>query len=87
MSFFSSMVLIILSFFQAIIGITEAAILDEMSIIGMEISLVISVWGRSFQGYGVLSPTLMVISLGVTLIGLMVIFVFFDGAKDLVGGS
>lgn len=87
MNFISSIIALILSFFQAIIGISESAFLVEMSIVGGDISLVIYTWGESFQGLGILIPTLMVISLGVTMIGLMVIFVFFDGARDLVGGS
>lgn len=87
MSFFSSIISIILSFFQALIGVSEVAMIVEMSIVGADISMVIYSWGASFQGLGILIPTLMVVSLGVTLVGMMIIFVFFDGARDLVGGS
>lgn len=76
---------ILLSFFTSLIGSLEADLKTEMGWFGVKVSLLMYAWARSFSGYGPWIPTMLVIVTGITIAGLMVVFVFLSGAKDVVG--
>lgn len=85
MSFASSLLSIILDFFKSFMGILGADIDTEMGWLGLNVSLLIYSWANSISGYGIIIPTLLVAVVGITIVGLLVVFMFFDSAKDLVG--
>ena len=85
MSFASSLLSIILDFFKSFMGILGADIDTEMRWLGLNVSLLIYSWANSISGYGIIIPTLLVAVVGITIVGLLVVFMFFDSAKDLVG--
>ena len=85
MSFTSSLLSILISFFQSAIGIFEADLNYEMGWMGLNIALLMYSWGQSFSRFGLLIPSMFVVMLGITIAGLMIVFFFFDSAKDLVG--
>ena len=76
---------ILLSFFTSLIGSLEADLKTEMNWFGVKVSLLMYSWAHSFTGYGPWIPTMLVIVTGITIAGLMVVFVFLSGAKDVVG--
>jgi len=85
MSFTSSLLSILISFFKSGIGIFEADLNYEMGWMGLNISLLLYTWGQSLSGFGLLIPSMFVAIIGITIAGLMIVFFFFDSAKDLVG--
>jgi hypothetical protein len=52
---------------------------------GLNIALLMYSWGQSFSRFGLLIPSMFVAIFGITIAGLMIVFFFFDSAKDLVG--
>lgn len=76
---------ILLSFFSSLIRIMEADFISMSSSIGSQMAYVIYAWSSSVSRYGVLIPALFVSFIGITLIGLYLVFVFVDGARDMVG--
>jgi len=86
MSFASSLLSILISFFHSFISILEGDINYELGWVGLNISLLMYSWGQSLSRYGILIPAMLVALVGVTIAGLLVVLVFFDSAKDLVGG-
>ena len=85
MSFTSSLLSILISFFQSIISTLEADINYELGWMGLNVSLLMYSWGQSLSRYGILIPAMFVALVGVTIAGLLVVLGFFDSAKDLVG--
>ncbi len=85
MSFISSLLSILIQFFKSGIGIFEADLNYEMGWMGLNIALLMYSWGQSFSRFGLLIPSMFVAILGITIAGLMIVFFFFDSAKDLVG--
>jgi hypothetical protein len=76
---------ILLSFFTSLIGSLEADLNIEMGWFGGKVSLLMYIWAESFTGFGPLIPALLVSVTGITIAGLLVVFVFLSGAKDVVG--
>jgi hypothetical protein len=85
MSFLSSLLSILIQFFKSGIGIFEADLNYEMGWLGLNVSLLMYSWASAMSGYGPLIPAILVAVVGVTISGLLVVFVFFDSARDLVG--
>ena len=85
MSFTSSLLSILIQFFKSAIGIFEADLNYEMGWMGLNIALLMYSWGQSFSRFGLLIPSMFVAIFGITIAGLMIVFFFFDSAKDLVG--
>ena len=85
MSSTPSILTILLSFFTSLIGSLEADLEIEMNWFGGKVSLLMYSWAQSFTGFGPWIPTMLVIVTGITIAGLMVVFVFLSGAKDVVG--
>ena len=85
MSSTPSILSILLSFFKSLIGVMETDLKQEMSWFGRKVSLLMYSWAHSFTGYGPWIPSLLVAVTGITIAGLMVVFVFLSGAKDVVG--
>jgi len=86
MSFTSSLLSILMSFFHSFISILGGDINYELGWLGLNISLLMYSWGHSLSRYGILIPAMLVALVGVTIAGLLVVLVFLDSAKDLVGG-
>ena len=76
---------ILLSFFTSLIRSLEADLKTEMNWFGVKVSLLMYSWAQSFTGFGPWIPALLVTVTGITIAGLMVVFVFLSGAKDVVG--
>ena len=76
---------ILLSFFTSLIGSLEADLNIEMGWFGGKVSQLMYSWAHSFTGFGPWIPALLVSVTGITIAGLMVVFVFLSGAKDVVG--
>ena len=76
---------ILLSFFTSLIESMEADLNIEMGWFGGKVSLLMYTWAQSFTGFGPWIPALLVAITGITIAGLMVVFVFLNGAKDVVG--
>ena len=85
MSFTSSLFSILLGFFQSLGGLIAADIQTEIFWLGSHTSALVVSWGQSFSGYGFWIPSILVAVVGVTVIGLYLVFVFVDAGKDLVG--
>ena len=85
MSFFQSLISILMGFFNSVVGIFGADLDYEMGWIGGRISTLFFSWAASFSGYGIWIPSVLVAITGVTIAGLYVVFEVFDAAKDVVG--
>jgi len=85
LSFTSSLFSIILGFFQSLGGLIAADIQEELYWFGSHLSALMVSWGSSFTGYGFWIPSFLIIIIGVTIIGVYLVFVFVDAGKDLVG--
>lgn len=85
MSFASNFLSITLQFFQSLWGIIAADVQSELYFFGSEAATLVVSWGQSFARYGFWIPTILVAVVGVTFMGLYMVFVFVESGKDLVG--
>lgn len=84
-SFTKSLLSTIEGFFYSILSALVADFQQLVAWFGNEMTLLFISWGNSFAVYGVFIPVLMVISIGVTLIGMYFILTFVDAGKAVVG--
>ena len=85
MSFISSLMNILMGFFHSLASIFAADLQYEMAWFGYRMGMMFYTWGYSFTSLGVWMPAVLVAAIGITIAGLLLVFVFFDSARDLVG--
>ena len=85
MSFTSSLLNILIGFFHSVTSAFSADLQYEMAWFGYQLGMMFYIWGSSFTALGVWMPAVLVAALGITVVGLLLVFVFFDSARDLVG--
>lgn len=85
MSFTSSLLNILLGFFRSVAAAFSADLEYEMTWFGYRMGMMFYIWGSSFTTLGVWMPAVLVAAIGLTIAGLLLVFVFFDSARDLVG--
>ena len=85
MSFTSSLLNILIGFFHSVTSAFSADLHYEMAWFGDQIGMMFYIWGSSFTGFGIWMPAVLVAAVGITAVGLLVVFVFFDSARDVVG--
>ncbi|MDS0257757.1 hypothetical protein ApAK_08810 [Thermoplasmatales archaeon AK] len=85
MSFLSSLMNILLGFFHSLASTFSADLQYEMAWFGYQVGSLFLTWGSSFSAMGILMPTVLVAVVGSTIAGLLLVFMFFDSARDLVG--
>ena len=56
-----------------------------MTWFGYQLGMMFYIWGSSFAGFGIWMPAVLVAAVSITVAGLLLVFVFFDSARDLVG--
>lgn len=83
--FTSSFLSIILNFVGNIVSMIIADVQTLAYWTGNQIAFLFLSWGASFSSYGVLIPALFVGVVLITLVGIYGVFMFVDGAKDVVG--
>jgi hypothetical protein len=82
--FVQSVFEILMGFFQSFILLVENQMSNLFQWIGLEIGGFFEFWGSSFSSYGPLVPVLFILSVGLTIAGVMFEFTILDGAEKVV---
>ena len=87
MGFSTSILTLIWVFFKTFLNILVADIAFELSFIGQQFAYLFYSWGYSISQYGLFIPIILTGIVGVTIMGLFLVFALVDGGKALVGGG
>ena len=87
MGFSTSILTLIWDFFKTFLNILATDISFELGFIGQQFAVLFYSWGYAIGQYGLFIPIILTAIVGVTIMGLFLVFAFVDGGKALVGGG
>lgn len=84
MGIFSDIFNSFLTFFQGLISSFEEFILSIIVSTEISVMSILIYWGTD---YGIWMPLVLVISIGMSFVGMFLVFSLFGAGRDLVGGE